>query len=325
MDALRTPDARFAALPGWPYAPVYRDWQGLRLHHVDEGPRDAPVTALCLHGEPSWAYLYRKMIPAFTAAGLRVVAPDFAGFGRSDKPVDDGWYSFERHRDSVLALIAELDLKNILLVCQDWGGLIGLTLPLAFEGDAQRFTRLLVMNTGLGTGQGLGEGFLAWRAYANSQPDLAVGKLIQRGTAGMTDAEAAAYDAPFPDIRHKAGVRAFPNLVPDHPDAPGAALSREAAAFWRERWAGDSFMAIGMRDPVLGAPAMLALRRVIRGCPAPMEVAEGGHFVQEHGEPIAAAALRHFKLHEAPGLAQGTFATPGGGATPAGGAGPARG
>lgn len=297
MHALRTPDDRFANLPGWPYAPRYLDVDGMRLHYVDEGPPDAKVTALCLHGEPSWAYLYRKMIPVFTAAGLRVVAPDFFGFGRSDKPVDDGWYGFERHRDTVLRLIESLDLKHVMLVCQDWGGLIGLTLPLRME---DRFTRLLVMNTGLGTGQGLGEGFLAWRAFANSQPDLAVGKLIRRGTQGMSEAEAAAYDAPFPDQAHKAGVRAFPNLVPDHPEAPGAALSREAAAFWRERWRGESFMAIGMQDPVLGPPAMQSLRKLIRGCPAPMEVAEGGHFVQEHGAPVAAAALRHFGLAKDP-------------------------
>lgn len=297
MQALRTPDDRFANLPGWPYAPRYLDVDGMRLHYVDEGPRDAEVTALCLHGEPSWAYLYRKMIPVFTAAGLRVVAPDFFGFGRSDKPADDGWYGFERHRDTVLRLIESLDLKHVMLVCQDWGGLIGLTLPLRME---DRFTRLLVMNTGLGTGQGLGEGFLAWRAFANSQPDLAVGKLIRRGTQGMSEAEAAAYDAPFPDQAHKAGVRAFPNLVPDHPEAPGAALSREAAAFWRERWRGESFMAIGMQDPVLGPPAMQSLRKLIRGCPAPMEVAEGGHFVQEHGAPVAAAALRHFGLAKDP-------------------------
>jgi haloalkane dehalogenase len=297
MEALRTPDERFANLPGWPYPPKYvqphsRNEGGLRMHYVDEGPRDAAVTALCLHGEPSWAYLYRKMLPVFTGAGLRVVAPDFFGFGRSDKPVDDGWYGFERHRDSMLALIDALDLKNILLVCQDWGGLIGLTLPMA---RSERFTRLLVMSTGLGTGT-VTEGFKAWRAYCNANPDLAVGKLMKRGCAGMSDAEAAAYDAPFPDARYKAGVRAFPNLVPDHEQAPGAAISREAAVFWRERWSGESFMAIGMQDPVLGPPAMHSLHKLIRGCPPPMEVAEGGHFVQERGAPIARAALAQFKL-----------------------------
>lgn len=292
MEALRTPDERFAGLPGWPYAPQYLQQGALRMHHVDEGPRDAPITALCLHGEPSWAYLYRKMLPVFTAAGVRVVAPDFFGFGRSDKPVDDGWYSFDRHRDSMLAFVDALDLRDILLVCQDWGGLIGLTLPMARPG---RFTRLLVMNTGLGTGT-VTEGFRQWRAYNNTQPDLAVGRLMQRGCPSLTDAEAAAYDAPFPDARHKAGVRAFPNLVPDGDEAPGAAISREAAQFWRERWTGDSFMAIGMADPVLGAAAMRPLQRLIRGCPPPMEIAEAGHFVQEWGEPVAQAALRHFGL-----------------------------
>jgi pimeloyl-ACP methyl ester carboxylesterase len=299
MDVLRTPDERFADLPGWGYTPHYlehADADGaLRMHYVDEGPRDAAVTALCLHGQPTWSYLYRKMIPVFTEAGLRVVAPDFLGFGRSDKPAD-GWYSFERQRDSMLAFVERLDLRNVMLVCQDWGGLIGLTLPMAFESSSPpRFTRLLVMNTGLGTGA-VTEGFRQWRAYANTQPDMAIGKLMKRGCPILGDAEAAAYDAPFPDARHKAGVRAFPNLVPDRDDAPGAAISREAAAFWSERWRGDSFMAIGMQDPVLGEAPMRSLQRRIRGCPPPMEVAEGGHFVQEWGAPIAQAALAHLKL-----------------------------
>ena len=296
MDVLRTADERFAALPGWPHAPRYVEQGGLRMHYVDEGPRDAAVTVLALHGEPTWAYLYRKMLPVFTGAGLRVVAPDFYGFGRSDKPANDSWYSFERHRDSMLAFIGALDLKNILLVCQDWGGLIGLTLPLAYETPGpQRFTRLLVMNTGLGTGA-VTEGFKQWRAFNNSQPDLDVGRLMRRGTPVLDVAEAAAYDAPFPDRRYKAGVRAFPNLVPDHPDAPGAALGREAGAFWRERWQGQSYMAIGLADPVLGAAAMRPLAKLIRGCPPPMEIAEAGHFVQEWGAPIATAALQHFGL-----------------------------
>jgi len=296
-EVLRTPEQRFQALPGWPFEPRYVQQHDplagpLRRHYIDEGPRDAPVTALYLHGQPTWSYLYRKMIPVFTDAGLRVVAPDFFGFGRSDKPVEQGWYSFERHRDAMLDFIERLDLRHVMLVCQDWGGLIGLTLPMAMPA---RFTRLLVMNTGLGT-DAVTEGFLKWRAYSNSQPDLAIGKLMKRGCPMLGDAEAAAYDAPFPDARHKAGVRAFPNLVPDREDAPGAALSREAAAFWSERWQGESFMAIGMQDPVLGEAPMRSLHRRIRGCPPPMEVAEGGHFVQEWGEPVARAALAHFKL-----------------------------
>ena len=292
MNVLRTPDERFAGLPGWPYAPQYLQIDGLRMHYVDEGPRDAAVTALCLHGQPSWSYLYRKMIPVFAAAGVRVVAPDWFGFGRSDKPEDDAWYTFDRHRDSMLRFIEQMDLRNVLLVVQDWGGLLGLTLPLQ---QPERTTRLLVMNTGLGTGT-VTEGFKQWRAYANSQPDMAIGKLFLRGNPGMTAEEAAAYDAPFPDVRYKAGVRRFPNLVPDSDEAPGADISRQAARFWSERWQGDSFMAIGMQDPVLGPPAMQSLRKLIRGCPEPMEVADGGHFVQERGGPVAEAALRHFGL-----------------------------
>ncbi|MEO9100961.1 MAG: haloalkane dehalogenase, partial [Burkholderiaceae bacterium] len=236
MSVLRTSDARFVDLPGFPFEPHYADINDMRMHYVDEGPRDATVTVLCLHGEPTWSYLYRKMIPVFAAASLRVVAPDWFGFGRSDKPTDDGWYTFAKHRDSMIAFIEQLDLRNVMLVVQDWGGLLGLTLPLA---EPDRYTRLLVMNTGLGLGT-VTEGFKQWRAYANTQPDLMCGKLIRRGTSMLSDAESAAYDAPFPDQRYKAGVRAFPNLVPDSPDAPDAAISREAAEFWKTRWSGDS-------------------------------------------------------------------------------------
>ena len=291
-QALRTPDERFTGLPGYAVAPHYLEHAGLRVHYLDEGPRDAAVTALCLHGNPTWSYLYRKMIPVFASAGLRVVAPDLIGFGRSDKPADEAAHTWDLHRGMLLALVEKLDLNNVLLVVQDWGGLFGLTLPMAMP---ERFTRLLVMNTALGTGQ-LTEGFRQWRTYSNAQPDLVVGKLIARGKPDMTPAEAAAYDAPFPDATYKAALRAFPNLVPDGEQAPGAALSREASAFWRERWAGQSFMAIGMKDPVLGPPVMQALARTIRGCPPPLEVPDGGHFLQEWGAPIAQAALRHFRL-----------------------------
>jgi pimeloyl-ACP methyl ester carboxylesterase len=292
MAALRTPEDRFAALPGWPWQPRYTDYAGYRVHHIDEGPIEAPATVLCLHGNPSWAYLYRHMIPVFLGAGLRVVAPDLIGFGRSDKPADEATHSFGFHRDMLLDFVERLDLRKVMLVCQDWGGLFGLTLPMAMP---ERFTRLLVMNTGLATGQ-LTEGFRQWRAYSNSQPDLAVGKLFRRGKPDLSAEEAAAYDAPFPNATYKAALRAFPNLVPDGEDAPGAALSRQAQTFWSERWDGESFMAVGMQDPVLGPPAMAQLRRIIRNCPPPMEVAEGGHFVQEWGGPIARAALSHFKL-----------------------------
>lgn len=306
MQILRTPDDRFAHLPGYAFAPHYIDtlpgFAGIRVHYLDEPPASGGAQSsakngagdevfLCLHGNPSWSYLYRKMIPVFTAAGKRVVAPDLIGFGRSDKPADAAWHSFEKHRATLLAFIEALDLHRITLVVQDWGGLLGLTLPMDMP---QRFERLLVMNTALAIGVDPGEGFKQWRAYSNTQPDLNVGALLARGNAAMTAAEQAAYNAPFPDATYKAALRAFPNLVPDHPDAPGAALSRRALAWWQNQWQGASFMAIGMQDPVLGPKVMHALRHAIRNCPPPMEIAEGGHFVQEWGAPIAQAALAHF-------------------------------
>ena len=261
------------------------------MHYLDEGPRAAPV-ALCLHGQPTWSYLYRKMIPAFLAAGLRVVAPDFFGFGRSDKPDEEATYTFAFHRDSLIALIEALNLRRTTLVCQDWGGLIGLTLPMDMS---DRFERLLVMNTALGTGDvPLGEGFLAWRAFSNSKPDMDVAALMKRAAPSLSEAETAAYAAPFPDVRFKAGVRRFPNLVPDRPDAGGAALSRRAREFWSNGWNGKSFMAIGMQDPVLGPPAMQMLRKTIRNCPPPLELPDAGHFVQEAGPVIVERAMASF-------------------------------
>ncbi len=289
---LRTPDERFANLPDWPWAPRYVDdlpgYEGLRVHYVDEGPADADRVFLCLHGEPSWAFLYRKMIPPFLATGARVVCPDFLGFGRSDKPVDDDSYTVPFHRDMLLAFIERLDLKNITLVVQDWGGLIGLTLPIAAP---HRYARLLVMNTGFGTGAVPSPGFMAWRQYAASNPDMPIGALFQRGKADMTEAEVAAYDAPFPDARYKAGARRFPQLVPIADDGdPFIAISRAAQAWWRQ-FEGPVFMAVGMKDPVLGPEVMARLRTAFPTCGEPFEVAEGGHFVQEHGDEIAAAAL----------------------------------
>lgn len=302
IKALRTPDARFENLSGWPYAPRYIDdlpgYEGLRMHYVDEGPKNAEVTFLCIHGEPSWAYLFRKMIPVFTAAGHRAVALDMFGFGRSDKPVDDAAYTYHFHRESLLAFVEKLDLTNICLVCQDWGGVLGLTLPMAAPS---RYTRLLVMNTGLPAGENAGEGFAMWRAFCKANPDLDVGALMKRATPILTDGEVAAYAAPFPDISYKAGVRRFPELVMmsgggQESPTEGIDISLRARKFWTESWTGETFMAVGMQDPVLGPPAMKFLRQIIRNCPEPMEVAEAGHFVQEWGEPIARAALEKFGI-----------------------------
>ena len=302
IKALRTPEARFEGLSGWPYAPRYvedlKGYEGLRMHYVDEGPKDAEVTFLCIHGEPSWAYLFRKMIPVFTGAGHRAVAVDLFG---SDKPVDDDAYTYHFHRNALLAFVEKLDLKNVCLVVQDWGGLLGLTLPLAAP---ERYTRLIVMNTGLPGGEEAPEGFAMWRAFNRSQPDLDVGGLMKRATPILTDAEQAAYSAPFPDKSYKGGVRRFPELVMlkeqgkelTPASAEGVETSLAARKFWSQDWTGDAFMAIGMQDPVLGPPAMHGLRKMIKNCPEPMEVKDAGHFVQEWGEPIAKAALERFGL-----------------------------
>jgi haloalkane dehalogenase len=294
---LRTPEERFANLPGWTFAPRYIDdlpgYEGMRLHWIDEGPRDAATTFLVIHGEPSWLYLFRKMIPVFTTAGHRVVGFDWFGFGRSDKPEDDAVYSFDFHRNLMLAFVERMNLRNVCIVVQDWGGLLGLTLPMAAP---ERITRALVMNTTLADGRDPGPGFLAWKSYAAANPDLAVGALMKRATTGLGETEAAAYDAPFPDIRFKAGPRRFPQLVPVTPDMDGAQHGRAGRAFFREQWRGETFMAIGGADPVLGPPVMADLRADIRGCPEPMMIPEAGHFVQEWGEPIAHAALKHFRL-----------------------------
>lgn len=293
MQILRTPDECFVNLPGFSFAPNYLadlpGFGGIRVHYIDEGPANANATWLCLHGQPTWSYLYRKMIPVFLNAGHRVIAPDLIGFGRSDKPTEESVYTFDFHRKMLLSLVDRLDLRCIRLVCQDWGGLLGLTLPMS---KPDRFSALLVMNTTIGTGDvPLGEGFLAWRAYAKNQPDFDIAALMLRSSPGLSAEEAAAYAAPFPDASFKAGVRRFPELVPDHPDASGAALSRKARAWWKNEWEGKSLMVIGMKDPVLGPPTMRYLHGIIRNCPPPIEVPEAGHFVQEWGQSIAEKAV----------------------------------
>ncbi|HQR97157.1 MULTISPECIES: tRNA adenosine(34) deaminase TadA [unclassified Polaromonas] len=292
-DALRTPDSAFAGLPDYPWTPRYLSdlpsLAGLRMHYLDEGPREG-LTWLCLHGNPAWSYLYRKMIPVFLAAGHRVVAPDLIGFGKSDKPKKDSFHSFTGHRQNLLELVERLDLKNIVLVVQDWGGLLGLTLPMAAP---ERYRGLLVMNTTLATGDvPLSPGFLAWREMCAKNPEFDVARLFARGNPQMRAEECAAYNAPFPDRGHRAALRAFPAMVPEAEKSDGAAISREARSFWRERWQGRTLMAVGAQDPVLGLPVMLQLQAMIRGCPEPLVLPQAGHFVQEHGESIARQAVR---------------------------------
>jgi len=310
LDALRTPEDRFSSLPGFPYEAVYFDdlpgYEGLRMAAIDEGPKDAPVF-LCLHGEPSWSYLYRKMIPHFLKAGGRCVAPDLYGFGRSDKPTKREDYTFSFHRNALLALIETMDLKNVTLVVQDWGGILGLTLPM--EAPV-RYKRLIVMNTALVTepeasvvaadvydrpaGTAPKTGFGGWHAFSQSRPLMECGKLIARSCgAELSDEEIAAYDAPYPDETYQAGALTFPTLVPWRDTMDGYALHQRAIEFWSE-WGGESFMAVGDQDPVLGPPMMETLRGQIKGCPPALMIKGGGHFVQERGDEIAPAALKAF-------------------------------
>jgi haloalkane dehalogenase len=283
---VRTPDERFAHLPGFDFAPHYIDWRGHRVHYVDEGSGER--TFLCLHGEPTWSYLYRKMIPGFVASGARVVAPDFVGFGRSDKPEDEGLYTFDFHRQFLLDFIARLELRHVTVVVQDWGGVLGLTLPMEVAIDG-----LFIMNTGLATGDvPLSEGFVAWRAYVAANADLACGKLLARACPHLSAVEAAAYDAPFPDARYKAGVRRFPPIVPENYDDSGAAISRKAREWLKTSWRGETFMAVGAKDPVLGVPVMNQLRSWIRGCPEPVVIQDGGHFLQEWSDEVMNAWSR---------------------------------
>ena len=293
-DALRTPESCFANLPDYPWAPQFisdlPSLGGLRMHYLDEGPPDAPITWLCLHGNPAWSYLYRKMMPVFLQAGHRVVAPDMPGFGKSDKPKKDSAHGFEWHRQVLLEFVEALDLQRIHLVVQDWGGLLGLTLPMKAP---HRYQGLLVMNTTLATGElPLSPGFLAWRQMCADKPLFDLAKLFARGNPHMTQAECAAYNAPFPDAGHRAALRALPAMMPEFMDSAGAEVSRQAQVFWREHWQGKSLMVIGQQDPVLSEEVMRELQRHIKGCPEPVLLPHAGHFVQEHGEEVAQLALK---------------------------------
>lgn len=296
-DALRTPEHCFENLPGYDFVPNYISdlpaLNGLRMHYLHEGSKAAATTYLCLHGNPAWSYLYRKMIPIFLSSGARVIAPDMIGFGKSDKPKKDSFHSFTWHRQYLLEFVERMDLKNVVLVVQDWGGILGLTLPMA---KLQRYKGLLVMNTTLACGdQPLTEGFIAWREMCAKKPDFDIAKLFSRGNPNTSQAECAAYMAPFPDAGHRAATRAFPPMVPEFDNSDGAAISRAAREFWRHDWNGSSLMAIGVQDPVLGESTMRELRSNIKNCPEPLLIAEGGHFVQEHGSEIAREATQLFR------------------------------
>lgn len=286
MQVLRTPDEAFADLPGFPQPPSYVEVEGLRMAYVAGGPAEAdPV--LLLHGEPSWSFLYRTMIPVLTAAGHRVVAPDLVGFGRSDKPAAVGDYSYARHVAWLAGLVAALDLTRITLVCQDWGGLLGLRLV---AEQPERFARVVAANTGLPTGdRRMPDVWQAFRRVVVEAPTLDIGRLVAAGCVRpMAPQVRAAYDAPFPDETYKAGVRAFPDLIPQSPDDPAAEPNRRA---WARLAQLDVplLTAFSDRDPIT-AGADRPLRERVRGARGrPHTVIEGaGHFLQEDaGERLA--------------------------------------
>src|SRR5829696_9519331 len=286
MDAFRTPEERFANLPGYAYAPNYVEVDGLRLHHLDEG--EGP-TIVCFHGEPSWSYLYRHVLDVLVASGHRVVCPDLVGFGRSDKPTARAWYSYERHVATVSAHLDRIELTDLTVVVQDWGGPIGLRWAVE---HADLVSRLVILNTGLFTGR-VSKGFMAWRDFAEKNPDLPVGFVINGATTTELPGEVvAAYDAPFPNAESKAGAAQFPLLVPVEEGATGAEEMRDVADALT-RWDKPALVAFSDSDPVFPYPR--AGERFVEWIPTASEqvrIEGAAHFLQEdRGEQIAGEIL----------------------------------
>jgi haloalkane dehalogenase len=281
MDAFRTPDERFDGLPGFDFEPHYREVDGLRLAHLDVG--EGPAVVL-FHGEPTWSYLWRKVIPPLRDAGFRCIAPDFAGFGRSDKPTEIGWYSYDRHTELMATLLTDLDLRDVTAVVHDWGGPIGLRLAVEHP---DRIARMVIMDTGLFTGeQPMSEPWKVFRDFVERTEDLPISMLVRNAVArGMDDATAAAYDAPFPSPEAKAGARAFPLMLPTTPEMPGAAAGKRVLESLRtdsrpklHLWA-DS-------DPIIPFKVGERFAAAINAEP-PEKIAEASHFLQEDaGEEI---------------------------------------
>lgn len=296
MEVLRTPEARFERLADYPFAPHYQtvtdgDGTPLRIHYIDEGPRDA-APVLLMHGEPSWSYLYRKFVPPLTTAGHRVIAPDLIGFGKSDKPAARADYTYERHVTWMSDWLTALDLRDITLFCQDWGGLIGLRLVAAFP---DRFARLVIANTGLPVGTGSSAGFDAWLAFSQNVPLFPVGAIVNGGTVReLTSDEIAAYDAPFPDESYKEGARQFPTLVPVTPEHASVAENRAA---WTvlERFDKPVLTAFSDKDAVTAGGEKIFIERIpgARGQPHTI-IAGGVHFLQEDAPDRLSALIDSF-------------------------------
>jgi len=300
MRVLRTPEERFANLADYPFAPHYltvtdADGTDLRVHYLDEGHPDAPVVLL-MHGEPSWSYLYRKFVPGLISRGYRVVAPDLIGFGKSDKPAERTDYTYERHVAWMSDWLTALDLTEVTLFCQDWGGLIGLRLVAAFP---DRFARLVVANTGLPVGTGSSAGFDAWLAFSQNVPSFPVGVIVNGGTMrDLSPGEIAAYDAPFPDESYKEGARQFPTLVPITPDHPSVAENRAAWAVL-ERFERPVLTAFADNDAVTRGGEKIFIDR-IPGARDQLHVIvkDAGHFLQEDKPEALCALIDSFARHQ---------------------------
>ena len=286
MDVLRTPDEQFTNLSGYNFAPHYVEVNGLRVHYIDEGSKSGnPV--LLLHGEPSWCYLYRKMIPIIVGAGHRAIAPDLIGFGRSDKPTNKEDYSYQLHVDVITEFVTTLGLSHITLVGQDWGGLIGLRVA---AENSEHFDRLVAANTGLPTGdQPMTEAFMRWQRYSQTVPNFHAGGIVKGACkTELAPDVIAAYDAPFPDDRYKAGARAFPTLVPTSPDDPASEANRRAWESLR-RWEKPFLTAFSDGDPVTHGGERV-FQRLIPGAEGQPHttITGAGHFLQEDkGEELA--------------------------------------
>ena len=292
MRILRTPDQRFQNLSDYEFEPHYLDIDEMRMHYVDEGPADAPPVLL-MHGEPSWSYLYRHMIPPIASAGLRAIAPDLIGFGKSDKPAAQSNYSYEMHVAWMLQFLEELNLRNITLVCQDWGSLIGLRLAAENEG---RFDRIVLANGGLPTGdQVMPRVFRIWRAFARFSPWFPIGRIVQSGTVSTLRPDViAAYDAPFPNSTYKAGARAFPKLVPTTPDDPAASANRAAWEVFN-KWQKPFLTAFSNRDPITRGADQAFLELVPGAKDQPhTTIRNAGHFLQEDKGPELAKVVIDF-------------------------------
>jgi haloalkane dehalogenase len=290
MDIFRTPDERFESLPGYDFEPHYTELDGLRMHYVDEGSGDPVV---CFHGEPTWAYLYRKMLPPLVAGGNRVICPDYAGFGRSDKPTERGWYTYDRHVDLVTRVLEELDVRGATVVVQDWGGPIGLRWAVE---NAERVARLVILNTGLFTGR-VSKGFMAWRDFAERNPDLPVGFVVGGATAtDVPEDVVAAYEAPFPNAESKAGAAQFPLIVPTSEDMAGAAEMREVTDALSQ-WGKPALVAFSDSDPVFPFPRSgEVFSALIPAAGEQVRIEGAAHFLQEdRGERIAEEMLSFFE------------------------------